>query len=181
MFCHGNASPPTTAATLLLGNGADAGDTDADGNTVLPWAVRNLRNVERVCILLDRAASPAGVFCAVDAQGNAPLHVAAGQGDLFGAQQGLTVEDRIRPQDEMVRTLIPPLEKGEGIKGVDGAGPLLLNHQNIAGKTPKQLREEKRNKWRQNGEAQRHPSWAAGVGRGPGAIIPRPSESNFPW
>ena len=64
----------TSLISLLLGNGTDIGGTDADGNTPLHLAVKNLQSVEDVRLLLNQGPNVG----AKDLIGNTPLHEAAG-------------------------------------------------------------------------------------------------------
>jgi hypothetical protein len=76
----------------------------------------------------------------VNNKGNTPLHEAM-RGALRPRvswdgvrQDGATLEDRIRAQDEVVQMLLE----------VDGS---IMDQSNIEGKSPRQLREETRQRW----------------------------------
>lgn len=151
---------------LLLAHGAEVGDADADGNTVLHLAARSAQHLETVSLFLDEAgagneASARDILLrATNAQGNTSLHVAAAQRHFA---RGQSTEERIRSQDAMMKALTP---EGRAYGGNDGEQSL-LNQPNQARKTPRQLCEESRSMWRkQQQDAQR--ALAAGVGRGCG-------------
>lgn len=77
-----------------------------------------------VSVLLDHASCPADdILRAVDAQGNTPLHIAAGHGDMKGKP-----EDRMRAQEAMMRALLPPVRgrREEGSEKRDSAPGLSL-------------------------------------------------------
>ena len=114
---------------LLLAHGADVGDSDADGNTPLHLAARNLQYVEAVRFLLSQGAD----ISVKNLKGNTPLHEAAG-GNIWLQEMKLTPDDRMRVQDEMMRLLQDP-------------GVNLIDQENAAGKTPRVIREERRNTW----------------------------------
>jgi len=61
------------------------------------------------------------------------------------AVRKLTADDRIRAHDEMMRVL----------QDAGGNNVNLMDQPNAAGKTPRQIREEIRNKWRESEESQR--------------------------
>lgn len=117
---------------LLLAHGADVGDTDADGNTPLHRAARNLQNVQAVRFLLSQGSD----ISAKNLKGNTPLHEAAG-GRIWPQEiPKLTLDDRMRVQDEMMRVL---QEAGVNVN--------LIDQENAAGKTPRLIREDTRNRW----------------------------------
>ena len=132
---------------LLLAHGAKINDADLDGNTPLHLATRNLAHIDVMRLLLSRGADTG----AKNSKGNTPLHEAAG-GSIFSESQG-------RAQDEVMRVLE---EAGGNVN--------LINQQNVAGKTPRQIRGEKRNEW-QEGERKRLAEIGMGRGRGRGRPI----------
>ncbi|KAG6365629.1 hypothetical protein INS49_007240 [Diaporthe citri] len=123
---------------LLLAHSADVGDADADGNTVLHLAARSAQHLETVRFFLDEAGTGDEkgaqdlLIRAVNAQGDAPLHMAAAQ-NHFARDQ--SVEERIRSQDEMMRALTPESRA----HGEDDSEQSLLDQANQAGKTPRQI------------------------------------------
>lgn len=121
-----------------------------------------------VRVLLDNAGCPAeDILRAVDAEGNTPLHIAAGKGDIGGDSQQARMrpvemtegrlEDRLREQDAMMMALLPH-GRGGGVEGPDkgdsGAGLSLLDIPNAAGQTPRELKEATRRKWRADYEVE---------------------------
>ncbi|KAJ0417672.1 ankyrin repeat-containing domain protein [Aspergillus carlsbadensis] len=121
---------------LLLDHGAPLDYADENGETALHIMARNLRQVAATRILIERGAR-VGV---VNRKGNTPLHEAV-RGELRPRlswdgqrQEGVTLEDRLRAQDEVWQALVD----------VDGS---LMGKANKEGKTPRQLREETRQKW----------------------------------
>ncbi|KIN09101.1 hypothetical protein OIDMADRAFT_111204 [Oidiodendron maius Zn] len=130
---HAPGSEPidTSLIPLLLAHGSDIGDADADGNTPLHLAVKNLQSVEAVQLLLNQGANVG----AKNLIGNTPLHQAAG-GHIWIQEGELTHNDRMRAQDEMMRVL----QEAEGNLN-------LMDQENAAGKTPRLIREERRNRW----------------------------------
>ncbi|ROW08722.1 hypothetical protein VPNG_06418 [Cytospora leucostoma] len=162
--CDAPQPPDAGLAILLLRHGANVGDADAGGRTVMHIVAENLRHVETetVRVLLDHACCEGGdILGAVDAQGNTPLHVAAGQGDVGARRREMTrpleaiesrLQDRTRTQWAMMRALLPPA-RGDGA-GDGGAGPSTLDLPNAAGRTPRQLREETLKRWREECEVQ---------------------------
>ena len=145
-----------TLISLLLAHGANVDDLDADGNTPLCLAAKNLHQVEVVRFLVSRGAN----VNAADSQGNTPLHRAAGGGMRLAVRK-LTADDRIRAHDEMMRVL----------QDAGGNNVNLMDQPNAAGRTPRQIREEIRNKWRESEEPQRKLLGGAGRGRGRGGHI----------
>jgi ankyrin repeat protein len=138
----------TALIDLLLAHGASVGDTDVDGNTPLHLVVaRNLEHVELVRFLLSRGAD----ISAKNSKGNTPLHEAAG-GVIYLEGRNLTPDDRMRAQNEMMRVL---QEAGGNVN--------VMDQQNTAGKTPRQIRDETRSKWLEEEES--HRQWLAGIGR----------------
>lgn len=191
---------PTDAALfkLLVADGAGVGDADSDGRTALHYAARCLGDPGTARFLLDQAGPGDDsllllLLGAADARGNTPLHVAAAEGDLFRADQRLaTPEDRIRAQDEMMRALVPPARAQDQAGGGRDVGVALMDRRNADGKTPRELREERRRMWRQDYcEAERARAASVGMirgrgrgrgrgqGRGRGAIIP--TDPSSPW
>lgn len=133
--------------------------------------VSAVRLVETVNVLLDHTVSPGDtVLRAVDAQGNTPLHVAAGQ-SIAPQPPGWTADALIREQDLMMRALLPPVQHGE-VEGDTASGLSLMDQRNAEMKTPRELREERRRKWREDHEAElsraaAHEVWVrAGCPRG---------------
>lgn len=175
----------TASVKLLLAHGADVGDADAGGNTVMHLVARSTQAAESVRFLLGEAgAKGAQVLRAVDAQGNTPLHVAAAQGHLLELG-GKSAEDRIAAHDAVMTALT----SSDRPTGENDTGLSLLDRPNQKGETPRQLREESRRRWRQEENARR--SWAAGMGmtggqgrgrgRGRGRGPVAPSQSDSPW
>jgi chitinase len=124
----------------LMAHGANLSDVDIRGNTPLNQMAINLRQVEAVRALIRCGAS----MKVKNLKGDTPLHQAA-HGIVFRYKDGTGIEShdvpldaKIRAQDEMMKTLE---EAGDGLD--------LMNEKNIEGKTPRQLQEETRNKWRQ--------------------------------
>lgn len=125
---------------LLVVHGAKIDDIDIRGNTPLNQMAINLRQVEAVRALLRCGAS----MRVKNLRGDTPLHQAA-KGKVFSyqyeldiEQNGIPLDAKIRAQDLMMNVLE---EAGDGLD--------LMNEKNADGKTPRQLQEEMRNKWRQ--------------------------------
>ena len=150
--------PASTAVIdLLLAHGASVDDTDIDGNTPLHLVVaRNLEYVELARVLLSRGAS----ISTKNSKGNTPLHEAAG-GVVYVEERNLTLEDRIRAQNTMM-----------GVLQGAGGNVSLMDQRNTAGKTPRQIREERRNEWLE--EEKYYSEILAGNGRGRGRGRGRP-------
>lgn len=150
--------PASTAVIdLLLAHGASVDDTDIDGNTPLHLVVaRNLEYVELARVLLSRGAS----ISTKNSKGNTPLHEAAG-GVVYVEERNLTLEDRIRAQNTMM-----------GVLQGAGGNVSIIDQRNIAGKTPRQIREERRNEWLE--EEKYYSEILAGNGRGRGRGRGRP-------
>jgi ankyrin repeat protein len=121
---------------LLLDHGAPLDHTDENGETALHMRARNLRQAAATQMLIERGAK----VDMVNNKGNTPLHEA-----MRGAprprvswdgvrQEGATLEDRIQAQDEVVQMLLE----------IDGS---IMDQSNIKGKSPRQLREETRQRW----------------------------------
>jgi hypothetical protein len=124
----------------LVAHGANIDDVDIRGNTPLNQMAINLRQVEAVRALLGCGAS----MRVKNLRDDTPLHQAA-KGKVFRyghkaamEQNGVPLDAKIRAQDEMMKVLE---EAGDGLD--------LMNEKNADGKTPGQLQEETRNKWRQ--------------------------------
>ncbi|KAI7779508.1 hypothetical protein LA080_000792 [Diaporthe eres] len=167
---------------LLLAHGADVGDQDADGNTVLHLAARSAQHLGTVRFFLDGTGAGNGksdrdlLLRVVNAQGNTPLHVAAASQGHFARDQ--SVEERVRSQDAMMRALTPECRT----HGDNDSGNTLLDQPNQEGKTPRQLCEERRNMWRrQQQDAQRASVAGVGRGRGRGRGLAAPSLPDSPW
>lgn len=168
---------------LLLAHGADVGDADADGNTVLHLAARSAQHLETVYFFLEGGADAGNgrsdrdlLLRAVNAQGNTPLHVAAAAQSHFARDQ--SVEERVRSQDAMMRALTPECRA----HGDNDGERSLLDQPNQAGKTPRQLCEESRNMWRQQQQdAQRASVAGVGRGRGRGRGLAAPSLPDSSW
>jgi ankyrin repeat protein len=140
----------TAAIDLLLAHGASVDDTDMDGNTPLHLMAKNLQHVEVARALLRRGAS----ISTQNSKGNTPLHEAA-DGFIYSTGRILTPEYRISAQNDMIRVL------------QEAAGNTnLMDQPNIAGKTPRQIRDETRNKWLE--EEKSRNEWMTGKGRGRG-------------
>lgn len=72
---------------------------------------------------------------AKDLIGNTPLHEAAG-GHIWLQERGLAYDDQIRVQGEVMRVL----QEAVGVVK-------LMDQENTAGKMPRLIREETRNRW----------------------------------
>ncbi|KAJ6014857.1 ankyrin repeat-containing domain protein [Penicillium herquei] len=125
---------------LLLAHGAGINDVDKEGNTAFHIMAKNLRQIEAAKTLLGAGADPR----AENAKGNTPFHELMQSGMLrFRARdlvrrledEMVTVDDRIKAQDDMFNALI------------DAAWDGLMDQPNAAGRTPRQLRFEAREKW----------------------------------
>lgn len=138
----------TDLIDLLLAYGANVSDADTDGNTLLHLVARHLRNIEAARLLLSKGAD----VDAKNSKENTPLHEAAGENTRF-ENMGLVVEHQLEVQDIMVNVLLEA-----------GRNDNLMDQRNAAGKTPRQIREEKRNKLLQNEELAKQR--LAGTGRG---------------
>ncbi|KAI3390471.1 hypothetical protein diail_9564 [Diaporthe ilicicola] len=167
---------------LLLAHGADVGDEDADGNTVLHLAARSAQHLETVRFFLEGAGAGNGksdrdlLLRVVNAQGNTPLHMAAASQGHFVRDQ--SVEERVRAQEAMMRALTPECRA----HGDNDTETSLLDQPNKEGKTPRQLCEESRNMWRrQQQDAQRASVAGVGRGRGRGCSPAAPSLPDSPW
>ncbi|PYH92800.1 ankyrin [Aspergillus ellipticus CBS 707.79] len=147
------------------GDGLEQGDED--GNTALHAMAGSPRQVGAVRVLLARGAD----VRAVNSDGDTPLHKAMGGwlwaretresflagcgiGDAF---EKVTVDDRIRVKEEMVRVLL------------DGGAGELMDQPNNAGITPRQLQEMYLARWRRMDERERQRP--AGRGRGRGIVM----------
>ncbi|KAJ0120038.1 hypothetical protein J7T55_000891 [Diaporthe amygdali] len=142
---------------LLLEHGASVGDADDDGNTPLHFAAKHLAHVEAAQHLLSRGAD----VSVQNSQGNTPLHEAAlgfYSGPLGGSQpreRKLTLENRVRAQDEMMRVLLHSFSETKA--------NALMNQTNADYETPRQICQERRRKWRD--EEITHKPLAMGRGR----------------
>ncbi|PQE04403.1 hypothetical protein CJF31_00010349 [Rutstroemia sp. NJR-2017a BVV2] len=154
----------TALMELLLANGAGLNDADAEGNTALHFAASNLCYIEAVRFLISRGADPH----AQNSKGNTPLHEAAG-GYYLNDRRRLTAGSY---RDGNVRWTSADLMRAqEEAMGVFLDIGCDLDHQcNVAGKTPRMVLEETRQKWEQNEEAwrRRMDQLRAGRGRGRG-------------
>lgn len=150
----------TTLVSLLLAHGAEIGDADEDGTTVLHFATRSSRNLDMMRFLLGQGAAVG----AIDSKGNTPLHVLMAHGDMFmnvdRNGRAWTPEDRVRAQDDMASALLAGQPEEDITR--------LICQLNGAGKTPVQLREERRSKWRQDHESYLRRLQMPVVGRGRG-------------
>lgn len=124
----------------LVAHGAKIDDIDIRGNIALNQMAINLRQVEAVQAFLRCGAS----MRVKNLRGDTPLHQAA-KGKVFSyryepaiERNGVPLDAKIRAQDLMMKVLE---EAGDGLN--------LMNEKNAVGKTPRQLQEETRNKWRQ--------------------------------
>ncbi|KAH8690225.1 ankyrin repeat-containing domain protein [Talaromyces proteolyticus] len=121
----------------LVAHGANINDIDIHGNTPLNQMAINLRQVDAVRALLSCGAC----MRVKNSRGDTPLHQAA-QGKVFPNKYEqdidwhVPLDAKIRAQDEMMKAL---KEAGD---------ELSMNEKNADGKTPQQLQEETRNKWR---------------------------------
>lgn len=130
----------TVIIERLVAHGANLSDVNIRGDTPLNQMAINLRQVEAARALLRCGAS----MTVKNLKGNTPLHQAA-HGIVFRYKDGTGIEwhgvslgAKIKAQDEMMRVLE---EAGEGLG--------LMEEKNVDGKTPRQLMEETRSKWRQ--------------------------------
>ena len=137
---------------LLLAHGANINDADLDGNTPLHLAARNLPHIDVMRFLLSRGADEG----AKNSEGNTPLHEAAGR-SIFS-------ESQRRAQDETMWVLE---EAGGNVN--------LMNQQNTAGKTPREICGKKRNEWQEWQEDERKRLAGIGMGRGRGRGRGRPT------
>ncbi|RFU34748.1 hypothetical protein B7463_g1600, partial [Scytalidium lignicola] len=150
---HGEPEPvDTSLITLLLAHGANVNDIDADGNTPLHLAAKNLQHVETVKFLLSQGAD----VNARNSEGNTPLHVAAG-GNLYHPEKVPTLEDKEKVQNEMIKVL-----QRAGAPDINST-----DEANAAGKTPRQIRDEKRKLWWEWDERDRLIRSGRGRGRRP--------------
>ncbi|KAH8808920.1 ankyrin repeat-containing domain protein [Xylogone sp. PMI_703] len=138
----------TAFLDLLLAHGANVNDADADGNTLLHFIANNLNNAEAARLLLNRGAD----VTIRNSKGNTPLHEAAGENTRFKSM-GIMVEDKIKAQDEMMNILREAAGKTD-----------LMDQRNAAGRTPRQIHEEKKNKLLEDDKPMRQR--LAGTGRG---------------
>ncbi|RFU33355.1 hypothetical protein B7463_g2999, partial [Scytalidium lignicola] len=151
---HADKSKPIDIASImsLLTHGANINDTDIDGNSVLHFAARNLMHIEMVKFLISQGAN----INTKNSKGNTPLHEAAG-GAIYSYEKDRTLEDEKRVQDEMIKVL-------------QEAGDVnMMDEANVEGKTPRQIRDEKRKEWWGWYEEQRQRRaglWKSGIGRG---------------
>ncbi|CAD6440133.1 f2d0053b-2845-4e20-acca-a4efe87969a9-CDS [Sclerotinia trifoliorum] len=153
----------TVLMELLLASGVGLNDADTDGDTALHFAASNLRYVEAVRFLISRGAD----LHARNSKGNTPLHEAAGgyyindkrrltSGSYRDGQTRWTSADLMRLQDEISGVFL-------------NAGCDLDSQCNIAGKTPRMILKETRQKWEEREESWRkREQTKAGRGRGGG-------------
>ena len=148
------ASKPDSTAVidLLLAHGTSIDDTDIDGNTPLHLIARNLQGVELARALLRRGAS----ISTQNSKGNTPLHEAA-DGFIYLTGKILTPEYQISTQNDMIRVL-------QEVAGNTN----LMDQLNIASKTPRQIRDETRNKWLEEEKSRNQRLTGKGRGRGKG-------------
>ncbi|KAH8803029.1 ankyrin repeat-containing domain protein [Xylogone sp. PMI_703] len=159
-FCVFENEPvDSTLISLFLAHGANVNDADMDGNTPLHLAAINLQQVKTVEFLLSQGANPNGK----NSKGNIPLHEAAGGYASPHPDADFTLEHRMRVQDEVIKVL---QEAGKNVDQMD--------QPNLAGKTPRQLREERRKQWWEINETQRNQASWKGRGRGRGGRAIRP-------
>ncbi|OBT75150.1 hypothetical protein VF21_05488 [Pseudogymnoascus sp. 05NY08] len=144
---------------LLVEHGADVTHADMDDNTALYLMARHLRQVEAARHLVRLGAD----VHARNAQGNTPLHGAAG-GEIRprqtheGETEDVTLADKILAHDEMIAAILEGEARGDRRSG-------LMEQQNLVGKTPRQLREETLTRWRRREESMRRPPARRGRGR----------------
>jgi hypothetical protein len=142
-FCCGDDEPiDTTLLDLLITHGVDVNHIDKDGNTPLHSMVTNLRQVQATKFLLSRGAD----IHATDAKGNTAFHRLMRSGGLqprrnrHGKFETPAVADQIQAQDEMLDVLL------------EAAGDdSMMDQPNAAGRTPRQLRSEIRDRWQGRG------------------------------
>jgi ankyrin repeat protein len=130
--------------SVLTKSGAKTNDIDAQQNTPLHLAAKNLGHVQIVKFLLQQGASAS----ATNAVYNTPVHEAA-RGNVgwmsFGLEEEkikLSAEYRLRKQDEMINMLL----KAAGSQD-------LLDRPNLAGQTPRTIQDATRNRWRADEKA----------------------------
>lgn len=114
---------------LLLAHGARVDDADRIGCTPLHFIAQRLDHINAVRLLLRHGAD----VRVKDLGGDTPLHKAARGGN--GYSKGKTVLEAERAQDEMMELLQA------------GGDASLMDQENLAGETPRQICMESRNRW----------------------------------
>ncbi|KAJ4138776.1 hypothetical protein NW768_002649 [Fusarium equiseti] len=121
----------TSALLTLLAHGAGVSDVDHDGNTPLHLVAEVLNYSNGVSLLLDRGADPSQP----NAKQETALHRAA-RGTCLTGYANIIAPKKIAMQDDVMGRL------------VNIGGEQLMDAMDAEGKTPRQLREEKRETWR---------------------------------
>ncbi|GAM36581.1 ankyrin repeat-containing protein [Talaromyces pinophilus] len=160
---HSTQSDPieSTLLDLILSHGANINHTENNGKTALHVFAQNLRQVSAAKSLIEHGAD----VRAWNTLQETPFHAAA-RGFLNdhvhrdGRDTEVTTANRIRLQDEMMCAL-------QDVAGQDAA--MLMSQPNAEGKTPQDLLEETRNRWR--GWEQRILGPRGGRGRGRGQPV----------
>jgi ankyrin repeat protein len=160
---HSTQSDPieSTLLDLILSHGANINHTENNGKTALHVFAQNLRQVSAAKSLIEHGAD----VRAWNTLQETPFHAAA-RGFLNdhvhrdGRDTEVTTANRIRLQDEMMCAL-------QDVAGQDAA--MLMSQPNAEGKTPQDLLEETRNRWR--GWEQRILGPRVGRGRGRGQPV----------
>lgn len=136
----------TAIIDLFLAYGANLNDTDIDGNTPLHLLAGSLTQVNAVQFLLSRGAN----VTAENIMGNTPVHETADACYEYYrpglikvvSRIPLTADEKISAKDQIIRILMEA-----------GGDENLMDQKNMAGKTPRQLREERNNEWKEVEEA----------------------------
>ncbi|KAJ5481531.1 hypothetical protein N7475_000343 [Penicillium sp. IBT 31633x] len=155
---HSHQGEPinTMLLDLILSHGVDINHAENNGKTALHVFAQNLRQLPAAKFLIEHGAD----FRARDTLRETPFHAAA-RGFLNdhvrrdGRDKDVTTAKKIRLQDEIMSVL-------KEAAGEDSA--ILMNQPNAAGKTPRDLLEETRNRWQ--GMEQLIPGPGRGRGRG---------------
>ncbi|KAM0543955.1 hypothetical protein ACHAPJ_012050 [Fusarium lateritium] len=134
-LCHrinGGEPLDTDAMAVLLEHGAKVTDIDDAGDTPLHLAAWQLHNLDAVIFLLSQGANAA----AKNSKQSTPVHEAA-NGVIWTVGSDRTARDMIKAQDSVVSMLL------------EAGGRDLIDEPNAEGKTPRELREDRRALWRE--------------------------------